>query len=391
MPVCSSPRPELLRRGDHAVRDVAVGLARGDRERTGQHRARQRHDDLVAGEEVARAAHDAVHGGAAVRGGLAVGRDAHLAPADRLAVGLRLLDELEHLADDDRTLQLEAVDVLLLEPDAHERREHVLGGGIRRHIDVLTQPRKRDAHQTTIPNCSLKRTSPSAMSRMSCTSLRNISVRSIPMPNAKPEYSSGSIPAARSTFGLIMPQPPHSIQRAPPLKVGCQRSSSARRLGEGEEVGAEARLGLGAEQHARGVVERALQVRHRDALVDDDALELREDRQVRRVELVGAVDAARAQHVDRHLALEHRAHLHGARVRAHHEVAVDRVDEERVLHLARGVVDVEVQRVEVVPLVLELGTLGDLPPHADEDVGDLLLQERDRMPRPDARARRRAP
>ena len=33
--------------------------------------------------------------------------------------------------------------------------------------------------------------------------------------------------AARSTFGLTMPQPPHSIQRAPPLKVGCHRSSSA--------------------------------------------------------------------------------------------------------------------------------------------------------------------
>ena len=64
----------------------------------------------------------------------------------------------------------------------------------------------------------------------------------------------------------------------------------------------------------------------------------------------------------------------------------DRVDEERVLHLTRRVVGVEVEGVEVVPLVLELGTFGDLPPHADEDVGDLLLQERDRMPRPDAGA-----
>ena len=66
----------------------------------------------------------------------------------------------------------------------------------------------------------------------------------------------------------------------------------------------------------------------------------------------------------------------------------DGVDEEGVLHLARGVILVEVQGVEVEPLVLELGTLRDLPAHADEDVGDLLLQERDRMPRPDARALR---
>ena len=93
-------------------------------------------------------------------------------------------------------------------------------------------------------------------------------------------------------------------------------------------------------------------------------------------------------HVDRQLALEHRAHLDGARVGAHHEVAVDRVDEEGVLHLPRGVVDVEVQRVEVEPLVLELGPFGDLPAHADEDVADLLLQEGERMPRPDARALR---
>ena len=54
---------------------------------------------------------------------------------------------------------------------------------------------------------------------------------------------------------------------------------------------------------------------------------------------------------------------------------LDRVDEEGVLHRARRVVVVEVQRVEVEPLVLELRALGDLPAHADEDVGDALLQQ----------------
>jgi hypothetical protein len=124
------------------------------------------------------------------------------------------------------------------------------------------------------------------------------------------------------------------------------------------------------------VVERALEVRHRDALVDDEALELVERGQVRRVELVGAVDAPRAEHVD---AGRSRSSIErtctGARVRAQHEVPIDGVDEERVLHLARRVVDVEVQRVEVEPLVLELRALGDLPAHADEEVRDLLLQE----------------
>ena len=57
------------------------------------------------------------------------------------------------------------------------------------------------------------------------------------------------------------------------------------------------------------------------------------------------------------------------------------VHEERVLHLPRRVVDAEVQRVEVEPLRLELGPLGDLPAHRDEDVGDALGQRLQRVPR----------
>ena len=67
-------------------------------------------------------------------------------------------------------------------------------------------------------------------------------------------------------------------------------------------------------------------------------------------------------------------------MRAQHEVRVDRLDEEGVLHRARGVVVVEVERVEVEPLVLELGAFGDLPAHADEDVAHLLHEQGQRMP-----------
>ena len=49
---------ELAGGADHAVGDVAVGLARGDREAAGQHRAGQRDDDLVADGEVVRTADD---------------------------------------------------------------------------------------------------------------------------------------------------------------------------------------------------------------------------------------------------------------------------------------------------------------------------------------------
>ena len=54
--------------------------------------------------------------------------------------------------------------------------------------------------------------------------------------------------------------------------------------------------------------------------------------------------------------------------------------EEGVLHLPGGMVGREVQRVEVVPLGLDLGSLGDLVAHADEHVGQPVGERRDRVP-----------
>ena len=171
---------EFARGGDHAVGGVPVGLARGDRERAGQHGAREgRHHDLVADREVVGAADDAA--------GLRLA-DIHLAPVDGLAVGLRLRLERQHLADHDGAFEAVrgAVDVFFFEADLHERGVDVFRGGVGGHIRELTKPAQWNAHQTTIPNCWLKRISPSTMSRMSSRSLRNISVRSMPMPKAKP-------------------------------------------------------------------------------------------------------------------------------------------------------------------------------------------------------------
>ena len=55
-------------------------------------------------------------------------------------------------------------------------------------------------------------------------------------------------------------------------------------------------------------------------------------------------------------------------------------DEQRVLHLPRGVVGRDVERVEVVPLGLDLGPLGDLVAHRDEHVGQPVGDHRDRVP-----------
>ena len=171
---------ELAGRADHAVGDVAVGLAGADGEAAGQHRAGQRDDDEVADGEVVRAADDAARLRFA---------DVDLTPADGLAVLLRLVVQVEDPADDERTGDPVArgLDALDLEPDARSARRPALAvaspGG---QVDVLGQPAHRRAHQASIPNAAVNRTSPSTMSRMSSTSLRNISVRSMPMPNAKP-------------------------------------------------------------------------------------------------------------------------------------------------------------------------------------------------------------
>ena len=53
--------------------------------------------------------------------------------------------------------------------------------------------------------------------------------------------------------------------------------------------------------------------------------------------------------------------------------------EERVLHVARRVVRREIQRLEVVVVVLDLRSVGDAEPHRDEDRLDLVERLGERM------------
>ena len=159
----------------------------------GQHRAGQRDHDQVADGEVARAADDAVD---------LLGPDLHPAEPDRLLEPGQLLDLL-HPADHQRAGQLRpVVHVLDLQPDPDERVGDLRRRPAARPADVLGQPGlgTRTATPASVllpgvgrarggqtPNARLNRTSPSTMSRMSGMPLRNCSVRSSPMPNAKPE------------------------------------------------------------------------------------------------------------------------------------------------------------------------------------------------------------
>src|SRR5690606_10483971 len=144
----------------------------------------------------------------------------------------------DHATHDEGPSHGGAVDRLLLQADAHEVGGEPLGREALGQLDVVAQPVDGDVgHQISVPNWAEKRTSPSTMSCMSAIEWRSMSVRSMPMPNAKPVYSSGSTPAARSTLGLTMPQPPHSIQPAPPFFCGNHRSISADGSVNGKNAG----------------------------------------------------------------------------------------------------------------------------------------------------------
>src|SRR5215210_8862447 len=149
-----------------------------------------------------------------------------------------------------------------------------------------------------------------------------------------------------------------------------------RRLGEGEEVRREADVAILPEERAHQVGERALQVGQRDSAIDGEALDLVEDRCVRRVRGVAPVDAAGGDHVDRRLALLHRADLGRRGLGAKDDVAVQ---EERVQRRAGRVALRHVERVEVVVRGLDLSAVDDHVAQPEEDVLDLPPDLRDQV------------
>ena len=129
----------------------------------------------------------------------------------------------------------------------------------------------------------------------------------------------------------------------------------------GKKLGRKRVLHLGVEEALGERVQRALEIAEADALVDDEAFDLREHRRVRRVEVVAAVDAARRDDAHRRLVRLHVANLHarGVRAQQRRRPAADRRrhrrgEVQRVLHVARRVLGRHVQRFEVVPVVFEL-------------------------------------
>ena len=90
---------------------------------------------------------------------------------------------------------------------------------------------------------------------------------------------------------------PVRLQTGQPVAVAEHAADEhfGARLGVREEARTEQHLRAVLEQLVQERRERALQVRHRDALADDEPFDLLEHRRVRQVEVVAAVDLARAR------------------------------------------------------------------------------------------------
>jgi len=136
------------------------------------------------------------------------------------------------------------------------------------------------------------------------------------------------------------------------------------------------------EHRLREMIEGAFQVTHRDALVNDQSFELVEDRQMGRVVLVGTVDLARADDVDRQVTAQQSTHLDRAGLGPQQLVIGRRLDEQGVRQPARRMIGADVERVEVQPFRLEFGSFGYFPAHGDENVAHVVDQRGDRMQGP---------
>ena len=123
---------------------------------------------------------------------------------------------------------------------------------------------------------------------------------------------------------------------------------------------------------------------------------------MREVEVVAAIDAAGDDDADRRLEGLHVADLHRRGVRAQQRRRADlrlrrtaaercpsvrapgpaddrRLQVERVLHVARGMIRRHVERFEVVEVVFDFRPFEDLVAHAREDVFDLLADAHQRV------------
>ena len=123
-------------------------------------------------------------------------------------------------------------------------------------------------------------------------------------------------------------------------------------------------------------LENALQVAHADALIDNQTLDLMEQRRVGCVNGVRTVNTARRDNTDRRLALFHRADLHRGCLGTQNDIVRDI---EGVLRVARRMILRDVQRLEVVVVELDLRAFRDREAKTEENLLELVEHDVQRM------------
>src|SRR6185312_14109133 len=147
------------------------------------------------------------------------------------------------------------------------------------------------------------------------------------------------------------------------------------RLGKGEVRGPKAHREITLEERLQEPVQRRLHVGEADVLVDLESLDLVEHWRVRHVG-IAPIDPSWRHDCDRRALAQHGADLHRRGMRAQ-EAPVREI--ERVVHRPRGVIGREVERLEVVEIVLDLRTRGDLEARAAKDLLHAQARQRDWM------------
>ena len=145
---------------------------------------------------------------------------------------------------------------------------------------------------------------------------------------------------------------------------------------------AETELRVVAEKLAEEELQRALEVRDAHAFIHVEPFHLVELREMRGIDFVAAIRGAGRDDADRRRAAFHRANLHRAGVRAQ-QSAIGQI--KGVLLVARRMIGGRVERIETMPLRLDVRPIGEREAHAAENLDRAILELRDRMQRAEPR------
>ena len=134
--------------------------------------------------------------------------------------------------------------------------------------------------------------------------------------------------------------------------------------------------GFRSEKLTQEKLERPLQIRDADVLIDIQAFDLMKLRAVGRIHFVAAKGRARRDDANRRRRRFHRANLHGGSVRPE-QPAIGQI--KCVLLVAGRMIRRGVQRVEAMPFVLDVGTVREREPHPTENADRAVEHLGERM------------